>query len=608
MLKLANMKKFALFSLAALLSLGIAGCKGSGGGPGNGLSTKNAVVWYIAGDIENLNPMLSSDEGANYVQGLMYETLTGQDANTQAWIGGLAKVPEESADHLNWTFTMDPAAHWSDGKPVTAEDVIFTYKIVNNPFIVNVAPLRSYFGTMDSCWIPAGQPNQVVIHWNKYRYDLLKIMNYVKILPKHIWDPQDITSKFSWADLRQENPSNPAVKQMADKFQDPSVQRDPGHMIGTGAYKFDSWTTNDRVVCRKDTNYWMKDRPWGDAYPDQIIFKTIKDQNAALIALKHQDIDIDPTLSATQYLTGFDSAQQRFIARDTVYENIVQFLAWNNAKPLFSDKSVRKALTMLVDRDKIIHSILHDMTKKIEGAVAPSQPNCDPTVKQPAYDPDAAKKMLAAAGWADHDGDGILDKVIGGKKTDFKFTFQLASGNDVAKQILLIVVNDLKKAGIDAEISQLEGSVFLNNIRNRQFDCYLGGWVGNMSGAQGIEDEISQLWHSSQIQHKGSNAYAFSNPEADKLMDAIKIEPDRAKRWEMSYRLQHIITDDQPVSFLWSSPARIAWLDRFDNFQFFPARPPFSPQYWIVRGSGIKRTPNGVPQSLPHKINVADPR
>jgi ABC-type transport system substrate-binding protein len=237
------------------------------------------------------------------------------------------------------------------------------------------------------------------------------------------------------------------------------------------------------------------------------------------------------------------------------------------------------------------------MSKKIEGPVAPSQPDFDPTVKQPAYNPDSAKTLLTEAGWK-MGPDGILQKMIGGTLTPFKFTFQIPSGSEVPKQILLIVVNDMKKVGISAEISQLEFSVFLQNMRNRQFDAHMASWIGNMTGPEGVEDEISQKWESTQIKNKGSNEDAYSNPEADKLMEAIKVEPDRAKRFEMSHRLQHIVVDDQPQTFLWSTPERIAWLDRFDNFEFFPSRPPFAPAFWIVRGSGVKRGPHDAVMSM----------
>jgi ABC-type transport system substrate-binding protein len=585
-----NKRRFLFFStfLAAGLALSLVACKG-GGGPSGGLSTKNEVTWYIAGDVEGLNPIVSADENSNYIEALMFEALTSQNPRSQAYIPGLAAVPTESADHLTYTFTMDTAAHWSDGKPVTAKDALFSYMIVMNPLVTNAAPLRSYYGAIDSLYIPKDHPDQIVFHFNKYRYDLLKVINYSRILPQHIWDPTDLTSKVTLADMRQENPTNPAIKQLADQFQDAGANRDPGHMIGSGAYKFESWVTNDRVTMVRDTNYWAKNHAWGESYVNKIVFKTIKDENAALIALKHGDIDFDLTLTAPQYMSGLDSAQLKTIKKDTVYENYYAYMGWNNAKPLFADKNVRKALTMLINRDKIIHALSHDLAKKVDGPVAPTQPNYDPTAKQPDFNPEAAKKMLADAGWSDHDGDGIIDKVINGKKTDFKFTIEIPSGSQANQQYAVVIANDLKAAGIIAEVSAIENSVHLNNLRNHKFDAYMGGWVGNVSGAEGVEDEISQLWETSAGKQGGSNFVQYSDPEADKLMEAIKVEPDRAKRLEMSHRLQHIMVDDQPVTFMWSRPDRIAWIDRFDNFEFFPSRPPVSPPLWIVRGSGVKR-------------------
>jgi len=593
---MTTLKNFLALSIFLIFASFLSSCH-TAGGPAGGLSTKNEVVWYAPTDVDELNPMLSSFELSTYIENEMFEALVGNNPRTQGFIPLLAKMPEESSDHLTLTFTMDPTAHWSDGKPVTAEDVVFSYKIVNNPFIINVAPLRSYYGILDSCWVPAGHPDQVVFHFNKYRFDLLKITTYTRIIPKHIWDPSNISDKIGWADLKKANPTNPAVKQMADAFQNPSIQRDAAHIIGSGPYKFDAWVTNDHVTLVRDTNYWAKNHPWLEAYPDKITFKTIKDQNAALIALKHQDIDIDNTLTSSQYLNELDSTKFPDIKKDTIYENIVQFIAWNNSRPLFSDKNVRKALTMLINRDEILKALSHGLNKEIEGPVAPCQPDYDPTVKQPAFNPDSAKKLLAAAGWAPGP-DGILQKMINGKMTPFRFTFQIASGSDVNKQMLLIVGNDLKKAGIDAQITQLELTVLGDNQRDHNYDAMYGGWVGNQTGSEGTADEISQEWESTQIKNKGSNYYCYSNPLADSLLEAIKIEPDRAKRYELSHRLQHVIVDDQPVTFMFSTPDRIGWLDRFDNFEFFPTRPPFDPRYWIVRGSGAKRLPNAAVMSI----------
>jgi len=577
----------AIFTISALN-----GCK-TGGGPAGGLSTKNEVVWHVLSDIERMNPYLSTDESASYVQGEIWEALSGQEPRTFKYIPALAALPEESADHLTWTFSMNQGAKWSDGQPVTGADIIFSYKTVSNPRIINAAAIRGYFNPgLDSVYYPNGDQSKVAFHFAKFKYNTLTIINYVKILPKHIFDPKGLTDKMSWDDLHSPNSTNPALDEFATWFQDEKIGRDPKYLIGSGPYVFKQWITNDRIILQRDTNYWGKDHAWFDAYPDRLIFKTIKDQNATLTALKAKDIDVTEALNASQYLNQVDTVALKGIQKDTVYENIITFLAWNNQRPIFKSKKTRQALTMLINREEIRDKILHGLAKLNDGPIAPTQPNHDPTVKEPAFNLEAGKKLLAEDGWTAGP-DGILQKVIDGKMTPFRFSFQVNAGNESRKQILLVVAEGLKKAGIDAGVQAIEWSVYLENTKSHNYDAAYGGWVGNA----GTEDDIYQLWHSSQMKSKGSNYYCYSDPEADKLLTDLQNEPDQAKRFEMSRRLQHLMVEDQPVTFMFSVPLFIGWVDRFDNLEFFHTRPPYSPQYWIVRGSGVKRLPTGIPMN-----------
>ncbi len=586
-------KNLLILATFIIFALFIGSC-GKSGGPGNGLSTENKVVWHVLSDIDRMNPYLSNDNSATYVQGLIWENLSTQNPRTLAYIPSLAELPIESPDHLTWTFKMDRGAHWSDGKPVTAADIIFSYKTVMNPLIINASSIRGYFNpSLDSAYYPNGDQGSVALHFQKYRYDMLSIINYVKILPKHIFDPKGLTDKMSWADLHDPDTKNPAVTEFSTWFQDEKIGRDPNYLIGSGPYKFLEWITNDRITLQKDTNYWGKNLPWGEAYPDKIIFKTIKDQNAALTALKAKDIDIDEALNPSQYLNSFDTATLKGLKKDTIYENAYSFLAWNNERPMFRSKKTRQALTMLVNREEMLKTIMHGLAKLQNGPVAPTQPNFDPTAQEVGFNEEAGKKLLAEDGWSAGP-DGILQKMIDGKMTPFKFTFQVNSGNESRKQILLVVSEELKKAGIIADVQAIEWSVYLENTKSHNYDACYGAWIGNA----GIEDDIFQLWHSSQIKNKGSNYYCYNDPAADKLLLDMQTEPDKAKRFEMSHELQHIMVEDQPVTFMFSPPSFIGWVDRFDNFEFITGRPPYIPQEWIVRGSGVQRIPGRAVMSL----------
>jgi peptide/nickel transport system substrate-binding protein len=580
------MKKLSVSSMLVLLFV-IAGCGGKEGSAGQyGLSTKNNVVWWVLSDADRLNPYTSTDANAAYIQQKIWEPLNFQHPVTLELLPGIASLPEISEDYLTYTFTMNPKAHWSDGKPLTSADVIFSFKTAKNPYVINSQQLRNYLQDIDSVYNPDGDQSKVAFKLSKFYYDVHNIIagGYVLILPKHIQDPKSISDQISWDDVKKPAPTNPAVKEFATWFESPEIGRDPKYQIGSGPYVFKEWKTFQYIKLGRDPKYWGQNEPWMDVYPDEIIYKTINDQNAALTALKGQDIDFMDQLKPDQYLTQLDTNKQKFIKKDTIYWNVYAFIAWNNERPLFADKTVRKALTMLINRDEIIDNIMKGLCKKVNGPITPGQPNYDPSVSQPEYNPQEAKRLLQEAGWTDSDGDGTLDKVLNGKKTPFKFVFLSNAGNEVRKQILLVISEQLRKAGITAEVTALEWSVYLENTKSHQYDACYGSWAGNAG-----EDDIYQLWHSSQSKNKGSNYSVFKNAEADKLMTDIRNEPDKQKRYAMAYRLQHVIADEQPVSFLFSQPLLFARLDRFDNVQFFRQRPCFDARYWIVKGSGAKK-------------------
>lgn len=581
------MKKNQLYALLSLILLwGCGGKKEASASNPYGLSTKNNVVWWLLSDIEKITPYISSDANASYARQLIWEPLNFQHPVTLELLPGLADTAQISEDHLTYTYKMNPSVHWSDGRPLTGEDVIFSFKVAMNPKLVNSQQLRNYLQDIDSVYYPGGDRTQVAFRMSKTYYDVHTIIagGYVLIVPKHILDSKNLTDKMSWADLHNPMTTNPAVKELAEFYENPDIARDPKYMVGSGPYMFKEWKTNQYVKIARDPKYWADKIPLQHAYPEEIIFKTINDQNAALTALKGKDIDIMETLKPEQWLNQVDTNKLPYLKKDTIYYNAYTYIGWNNAKPLFADKRVRKALTMLINRAEMQATIYKNLVKPLEGPVVPGQPDWDPTVKQAPYDPAGAKQLLAEAGWSDSDGDGVLDKMINGKRTPFEFTFSVNAGNEVRKQILLVIAESFRKAGINAGVQSIEWAVYLQNLKTHQYDAFFGSWLGNAS-----EDDIYQLWHSTQAKNKGSNYVSFVNAEADQLLADKRTEFDKTKRFAMSRRFQQIVADDQPVSFLFMSPLLFARVDRFDNVVFFRQRPCFDVRYWIVRGADIKR-------------------
>ena len=201
-----------------------------------------------------------------------------------------------------------------------------------------------------------------------------------------------------------------------------------------------------------------------------------------------------------------------------------------------------------------------------------------PTIK---YDPDKARKLLAEAGWKDTDADGVLDKVVDGRKVDFRFRFLLNSGNEQREQIMLILDDEFKKVGIDAEIQKLEWSVLLENLRTRDYDAYVGAWVNDP-----IPTDPYQLWHSSQAENNGSNYTSFRNKRADEIIEANRLEFDETKRIALMKEFQNIVVDEQPYTFLWMPLWPSVYNKRLQNVNYSLTRPGYNPsQWWVPKAS-----------------------
>ncbi|MEI8135062.1 MAG: ABC transporter substrate-binding protein [bacterium] len=586
------MKKIlSLTTFLMLLAITISSCgKKDGVGENKyGLSTKNNVVWWVASDPTNVIPPLVHDAAGQYASQFIWEPLNSVQPRTQELIPWIASLPEMSADHLTYTYTINPKAHFNDGHPVTGEDVMFTFKCVMNPVNAETTQSRSVLESVDSVAYVNGDKMKVAFYLNKPYFQMDRVLGggYEPIMPKHIFDPENMTDKMAWKDIKKGNSKDPVYKAQMELFNNPDHSRNPKFMIGTGPYIYQEWKTNDHITFKRDDKYWAKDMPWGECYLDQIILKTITDNNAAVTALKAKDIDFMDLVPSALYMQ-IDTAKLPFIRKDTVYYNSRTYVEWNNSRPLFKSKKVRWALSHLINRDQLVRDIYKGLGRPTNGVINFTQPHYDATLKPIEYNPDLAKSMLAEEGWTANS-DGILHKIIDGHDMPFEFTFYLPAGSDVAKQSALVISEAMRKIGIKAEVSIKEWTVWINDVRAHNFDASIANIGGNAT-----EDDPYELWHSSQAKNKGQNVTAYMNPEVDKLLEQNRTSFDFAERDVLMKKFQQIMYEDMPITPLFSQPVRLARLDRFDNVEFYRQRPCISVPLWVVRGSGAKVKPGAV--------------
>ncbi len=497
------------------------------------------LVWHLGAEPDVLNPLTSTDAYASRIESLIYDSLIERDNETLEWKPKMADRWEVSPDKLHFTFHLRPGIRWQDGKPVTVDDIIYSFERIMDPK-VDSPHLRVYY--QDILKVEKLDDLTVRFTYKRPYFMALEFCGGIPIVPKHLFDN-------------------------GEDFNTHHLNRAP---VGNGPYRFVAWETGKRIVLEKNDDYWaIGVLPNKVPEIKRISMEVIAEDTVALQVLKKGGLDY-AGLRPIQWVRQTDS--EHFKEKFNKYEFNTpgySFIGWNMTRPFFSDKRVRRAMTMLVNREDILQKLNFGLGRIVTGPFYIETKDYDPNVKPLPYDPMAAKKLLAEAGWKDHDGDGILDK--DGKP--FRFEFLIPSGRKFAERLATILKEDLQKVGIEMEIRRIEWAVFIKNLDERNFDAVTLSWVF------GFEQDPYQVWHSSQAE-KGSNFVGFKNAEADRLIEKGRTEFDRDKRAALYRKLSDLIDDEQPYTFLFSSPSLVALQKRFTNVKVYPAG--MDPLEWKV--------------------------
>ncbi len=576
------MKHYTLLVLAC--SLFITACGGSNGSNNDAANVGNPVAgeWVVVhelSDPEGLNPLVTNDASAQAMYIRVFERLLDYNFKTLELEPVLAEsLPEISADHLQYTFTLREGPTFSDGHPVTTDDVIFTFKMLKNPLVVDAAPLRNYYQDVADVIKHDARKFTVVMARPYFMAELQ--LGTLDILPKHIQDPNNLSDGFT---VKQTNDldaaaKNPAIIAAAEWYNKAEIKLEPRYNIGSGPYIYAERNPGESVIITRNPKWWNKGNdPDMPAYPDKIIYKVVNDRNTAVVALKNQELDFMEFVPAAKYQDEIDTTTMTHLVKHAFPTNAYLYIGWNTMRPVFSDKLTRRALSHLVDRNALIKQVARGLGTPQNSVLYPSSDEYDKSLPDIPYSPEKAKELLAQAGWTDSDKDGTLEKTVNGRTVPFEFAFLLNAGNESREQIMLLLVDEFRKVGIKASIKKLDWSVFLENLRQRQYDAYVGSWVNDP-----IPSDPYQLWHSSQIQNKGSNYVGFANKRADELMDLNRLEFDPEKRKAYMMEFQKIVYDEQPYTMLWTVLYPAVYNKRLQNVQFSYVRPGYNPGQWWV--------------------------
>lgn len=577
----------ALF-FALLLFLGCKG--GEEAGPGNRQSaqvigkadsvkpaTGDWLVIHSSSDPEQLNPITSNDATASDILGYIFETLLLRDPKTldlKPYVAG--ERPALSSDKLTYTFKIRRDVHFQDGHALTGEDVLFSIKAIKCP-LVNAPFLRVYFNSVVDAQLV--DPYTVSFITKEPYFLNESQLGGIPILPRHYYDPNDLLQKVTVRALDKEPSQLPEpVKRFADNF-NKNYNRNP---MGSGPFRFGEWKTGRTVELLRDANYWGNGKAGIDqVFLDRIRYRIVNNPDAALVTLKSGGLDA-MDLTPVQYARGTDSERfKREFQKFEYFAPTYSYIGWNNDHPIFRDKRVRQAMTYLTDRKQIAKTVLFGLGEVVDGPIYFFRPEYDKTLYNYPYDPEKALKLLKEAGWADTDGDGILDKVIDGKKVPFRFEFKVPSASATGKSIILVLQEELRRHGIMASVRELDWTIFLDDVKNHKFDAVTLAWSMPAS-----EPDEYQVWHSSQAANKGSNHISYKNVRVDQILEEYRREFDPKKRIELYREFQRILNEDQPYTFLFVRKSVTAVQRRFHGVNVYPAG--LRPLEWWVPAAAQK--------------------
>ncbi|MBU3678597.1 MAG: hypothetical protein FGM32_03205 [Candidatus Kapabacteria bacterium] len=581
--------------LLCLLAAAVAALTSSCGGSDNASTAGDDATpvkgdWIVVhelSDPEGLNPLVTNDAASSAIFNRVFEKLLEQDFETTDLYPVIAEArPTVSDDHLTYTFKIRQGVTFSDGKPLTAKDVVFTFKAVKNPLITDAAALRNYYESLAD--ITAPDDRTVVITMSKPYFLAEYFLGGIWILPKHRFDPESLTDSYTIAETNDMDKAqaNAAMKKFATWYNTPEVKRDPTLNIGSGPYTYDEWKTGESVSITRNERWWNsgKDK-WNSAYADKIIYKVVNDRSAAVVGVKNGEIDFMEAVPAAKYVEEIDTVATPFIAKATITMQVYSYVGLNCQNPILQDKVVRKALAHCLDRDALIKQVVRGLATPVNSPIYNDRKEYDKSISGVGYDPGKAKALLAQAGWSDVNGDGVLDKMINGRMTPFVLSILVNAGNEAREAIAVAFSDELRKVGVKLDVRKLEWSVFLENLRTRKFDLSIGAWVNDP-----IPSDPYQIWHSSQIGNKGSNYAGFSSPRADQLLEMNRVEFDESKRIAYMQEFQRIVADEQPYIFLWSPQYPAIYNKRLYGVRFSLVRPGYNPTQWWVPKSQWKYT------------------
>jgi len=514
------------------------------------------LVYSILGEVETFNPVEPKGATSQELRALVFSGLVSYSNGHWQPAPLLAHKWDVSEDHRTWTFHLRRGVRFSDGRPLTIDDVEFSFRAIFHPQVPS--SIRDGFRDEEGRYPTMSVDREAqTISFTTHDVDsqFLTHVGNVSIVPKHILGDH----------LQDENPT--ILEQMTSAA-------DPSTIVGCGPFVLKSYAPAERVVYERNPHYWETDAR-GERLPyfDRIVIALIKDQNLQVQKFLAGEHDLLDTLPPDRYREAADAAK----GDDAAFEVLTlgcslntNWVAFNlhpgtnpsTGKPFvaeekqhwFQQLDFRRAVNHAIDRRGIVKSALEGRGRPIWASITPGNRNfyCKDVERYP-HDLELAGKLLDDLGWKDTDGDGFREDDKGRK---ISFDLNTNVENNTRLQICNLLKNDLARVGIEVNFKAIDFNGLVTRLRDsHEWDMILLGWGSGVpadpSNSKNINRTSGRLhvWYPGQPQPSPIEW----EREVDKLVGRLDRELDPAVRKEISDQIQIAVSRHIPILYLVAS-------------------------------------------------------
>jgi peptide/nickel transport system substrate-binding protein len=488
------MKKARLFGslLALTLTVGavLTGCgagqeqSGSGASaPADGPKAGGTLIVARKADANNLDPQfITNIPSANYIYGKVYESLISRDKNSE-YKPTLA-TEWKQLDDLTWEFKLRSGVTFHDGTPFNAEAVKKTFERAVDPKVGS--PRASNFSMIKEVKVVDEQTIHFILD-----YPFAPLLSILASSEGSILSPK-------------------AIAEHSD-----TLSKQP---VGTGPFKFESWTPGQDMTLVKNDSYWGE-KP----KVDKVVYKVVPEDTTRIAMVEAGEAHIGDQLPVTEVERAQSSPNMNMVRAEGLG---VEYIGFNVTKKPFDDIRVRQAVAHAVEKEAIVKGVYNNVGNEAVSAMSSKVIGYNPNLTDYTYDVNEAKKLLSDAGYAN----GFKTTIV---TDDRKERMNVAE----------VIQSQLKGIGIDVEIKVMEYGAYLDFTDKGEHDMFIGGW-GNATG-DGDYNQYN-VFHSSSKGSMGNIAF-YSNPKVDQLIEQGRREKDPQKRNEIYAKLQEIELKEVPL-------------------------------------------------------------